>query len=271
MELTAAEGRVLGCLIDRQAASPEAYALSLDEVRFACNHSGSRPDAPVFDDRTVDDALVSLKSKGLARFVQAGRNVGPVRYRHRADERWRLSPAELAVLAALLLGGPQTVDEVRVAVQGTPNLDSPEDVETALDALAGRTPTPFATRVPPAAWGGETLWAEILTGPPSSEELYQAHERREPPVRLQRPSVPPPAAAPAEPADTTPTPASSNASSLRPTTLAELADRLTNIERRLAAIETALGALRSNAVVSGQEAGRAPSHRGGQESSRMIR
>ncbi|MGH9209629.1 MAG: DUF480 domain-containing protein [Acidimicrobiales bacterium] len=247
MELTAAEGRVLACLIAEQAASPESHALSLDDVRFACNQ-GDRPDAVAFDDRTVEDALVALKSKGLARFVLAGRNVGPVRYRHRADERWRLGPPELAVLAVLLLGGPQTIDDVRTAVdrqrtrspgpegagEGERHAEAvPEvDVEAALDALAGRTPTPFATRVVPPSWGGETLWAEVLTGQPSPDDLYQTYDRR--PRVGERGARP--AAGDASATQRLPL-------SDRQPTLAEVVDRLASIERRLAAIEAALAAL----------------------------
>src|SRR6266545_4428382 len=102
MELTAAEGRVLGCLVERQVAEPDAES-SLDDVRFACNQA--TPDAVTYDDRTVQHALLSLKSKGLASFVAAGHSVGPVRYRHRVDQRWRLGVPEMAVLARLLLGG----------------------------------------------------------------------------------------------------------------------------------------------------------------------
>ena len=231
MELTAAEGRVLGCLIEhQQQAGPEAPAASLDEIRFACNQVRRR-ELTAFDDRAVDDALLSLKSKGLARFVVAGHGVGPVRYRHRADDRWRLNQAELAVLSVLLLGGPQRVAEVRDAVDG----DDTSEVETALDSLAGRTPTPIAVRISSTAWAGETLWAEVLTGRPSPEELHRIAT----PVVMHTP--------PAEPAG--------RSEPYRPNvSLGELADRLTKIERRLAGIEAAIAALRT-----------------GQESSRMIR
>ena len=73
------------------------------------------------------------------------------------------------MLSVLLLGGPQRVAEVRDAVDG----DDTSEVETALDSLAGRTPTPIAVRISSTAWAGETLWAEVLTGRPSPEELHR--------------------------------------------------------------------------------------------------
>lgn len=244
MELTAAEGRVLGCLIERQVAEPDADS-SLDEVRFACNQAAA--EGLNFDDRTVQTALLSLKSKGLARFVAAGHTIGPVRYRHRADQRWRLAPPELAVLARLLLAGPQTTEEVRAHARQAPyGGDQAEylaSVEAALDALAGRTPTPFAMRITADQWeGGVTLWAEVLTGPPSFEELHRLA------LRLQkRAAAAPPPGQPAAPATTS----SGSPAPGRPgPTTADIADRLTKIERRLAGIEAALTALRSGSQES---------------------
>lgn len=248
---------MLGCLIEKQAADPDIDALSLDDVRFSCNQTG-RQELVAFDDRTVDDALLALKSKGLARFVAPARSVGPVRYRHRADERWRLSPAELVVLAALLLGGPQTLDEVVAAVRGRAELDTSIDVEEALDALAGRTPDPFATRIAAPSWGGEALWAEVLTGRPSPEELHHSYERRElREQREQRAEPRLPDTLPLGPSNSTSTGATTSTTSPpsagpKPSAvaskaapgLAEIADRLSSIERRLAGIEAALAALR---------------------------
>jgi uncharacterized protein YceH (UPF0502 family) len=164
MDLTAAEARVLGCLIEHQVAAPEERSVSLDELRFACNQTRGRHPVVAYDDRAVEDTLLSLKSKGLARFVLAGRTTGPVHYRHRADERWRLSRPELAVLAVLLLRGPQTLRQVHSALADNPiPVDDPFDVEAVLDALAGRTPTPLARRVGGVAPGGEQRWSEALT------------------------------------------------------------------------------------------------------------
>src|SRR4030095_1900291 len=92
----------------------EAYPVTLNDLRLACNQTSGRDPVVAYDDRTVEDTLLALKSKGLARFVLA-RAPGErtTRYRHRADERWRLGRGDLAVLATLLLHGVQTVSEVR--------------------------------------------------------------------------------------------------------------------------------------------------------------
>jgi uncharacterized protein len=166
MDLTEAEGRVLGCLIEREAVAPEAYPVTLNDLRLACNQTSGRDPVVAYDDRTVEDTLLALKSKGLARFVLA-RTPGErtTRYRHRADERWRLGRGDLAVLATLLLHGVQTVSEVRERARRLAPFADPADVDAVLDMLAARTPTPFAARIEGDGAGGETRWVEVLTAP----------------------------------------------------------------------------------------------------------
>jgi uncharacterized protein YceH (UPF0502 family) len=165
MELTVAEGRVLGCLIEREAVAPGAYPVTLNDLRLACNQASGRSPVVAYDDRTVEDTLLALKSKGLARFV-LGRAPGErtTRYGHRADERWRLGRGDLAVLATLLLQGAQPVSEVRERARRLAPFAEPSDVDAVLDMLAARTPTPFAARLDADGAGGETRWAQVLTG-----------------------------------------------------------------------------------------------------------
>ena len=155
---------MLGCLIEQEAGGARRCPLSLNTVRLASNQTSGRDPVVAYDDRTVEDTLLSLKSRGLARFVPPSPEARTTRYRHRADERWRMGSAELAVLAVLLLGGVQAVSEVRARAQRLHPLITPVEVEAVLDTLAARTPRPFAARVAGAS-AGETGWAEVLTGP----------------------------------------------------------------------------------------------------------
>ena len=151
MVLSAEEARVLACLIEKETTVPDSYPLTLNALRLACNQSTNRDPIVAYDDRTVETALLSLKSMGLLRFVHPSHGGRTIRYRHVADERWRLSPAELGVLAVLVLRGPQTVGEVRTRAERHLGDGSTGTVEEILDTLAARSPDPFAVarRAPP--------------------------------------------------------------------------------------------------------------------------
>jgi hypothetical protein len=309
MELTAAEGRVLGCLIELEAVAPGAVPFTLNALRLACNQPNGRDPVVAYDDRTVEDTLLALKSRGLARFVPPTVEMRTTRYRHRADERWRMGPVELAVLAVLLLRGVQTVAEVRAQVQRLHPAANAGDVDAVLDALAARTPRPFAARVGRRSGDHETRWVEVLSAPaPDGDggdagaragDLDGRRERAHPaPAELASPSYAelvsrvadleqrlavalerrapvagdwvgpayPPPPPPVEVRSVTPPQLTSGADGggreprhlsageprARPVApgrrpepgLAEVAERLGDIERRLARIEVELGALR---------------------------
>src|SRR4051794_5061806 len=161
MELTAIEGRVLACLIEKEATVPDSYPLTLNSLRLACNQTSNRNPIVAYDDRAVEDTLLALKSKGLVRFVHAGAGARTTRYGHKADERWRLDPLEQAALAVLLLRGPQTTAEVRTRAERLCPGET-GDVEAALDTLAARMPNPFAVRLARAPGERETRWAQVL-------------------------------------------------------------------------------------------------------------
>lgn len=162
MALSAEEARVLACLIE-EGSTPDAETLTLDAVRLASNKTVGRAPVVTYDDRTVDRALLSLKSMGLVRFVPSSDGGRITRYRQTADERWRLTATELAVLAALALRGPQTSDEVR---RGTPPLQAEHgpSIDAALDTLASRRPEPFAGRLEPASGKADVRYTHLLGG-----------------------------------------------------------------------------------------------------------
>jgi uncharacterized protein len=160
--LRSEEARVLASLIEKEAATPDSYPLTLNALRLACNQSTNRHPVVAYDDRTVEAALLSLKSMGLVRFVHPAHGGRTVRYRHAADERWRLSPAELGVLSVLVLRGPQTVAEVKARTER--RRESGPNVEEILDTLAGRSPEPFAVRLERRPGEREARFAHLLLG-----------------------------------------------------------------------------------------------------------
>jgi len=162
MDLTAAEGRVLGCLMEQAALAPDDYPVTLNDLRLACNQAEARQPIVAYGDRQVEDTLLALKSKGLARFVPSVNGDRAIRYSHRAGSRWRMSEAELAVLSVLLLGGPQTLGAVQARASRLHRFAGAAQVEAVLDALAARTPAPFAARLHGPVAGPRARWAQAL-------------------------------------------------------------------------------------------------------------
>src|SRR5437763_5475842 len=136
-ELTPAEQRVLGCLIEKRWTTPDQYPLSLNALRLACNQSTNRDPVTSYDETTVRDAAQRLSVYRLARLA-SGHGSRATKYRHLAEEALRLEREELAVLAVLLLRGPQTPGELKARTERMAQLRSLEHVEGVLQTLAER-------------------------------------------------------------------------------------------------------------------------------------
>lgn len=162
LSLPAPEIRVLACLIEKEAAVPDSYPMTLNALRLGCNQSTNRRPVVAYDDRTVEQALMSLKSVGLVRFVHPSHGGRTIRYRHVADERWHLSRGELLALSALALRGPQTTNEIAARIERLLPADEQTPVEALLDALAARSPEPLAARLERRPGDREPRWVATL-------------------------------------------------------------------------------------------------------------
>ena len=138
MQLNAHEQRVLGCLIEKQRTTPDVYPLSLNALRTACNQSSSRDPVMTLDDDEVRAACTGLHGHGLARIAAAGQGSRATKYRHTAGETLPATDEELALLAVLLLRGPQTRGELRTRTERLHPFASPEEVEEVLGGLGMR-------------------------------------------------------------------------------------------------------------------------------------
>jgi uncharacterized protein YceH (UPF0502 family) len=136
MELNAVEIRILGCLVEKESTVPDSYPLSTNSLVTACNQRSNRDPVIDYDQRTIDTALLELRSiKGLARTITGGRSN---KHRHVLDEAWGLDSAELAVLAVLMLRGPQTPGELRTRTERMHDFAELDGVEAVLSTLAHR-------------------------------------------------------------------------------------------------------------------------------------
>jgi hypothetical protein len=112
MEPDAVEIRVLGCLIEKQRTTPDAYPLSLNSLRLACNQATNREPVVDYDEQTVVEALRRLALRGWTRLA-SGAGSRARKYRHLLGDAFGLDDAEVALLAVLMLRGAQTPGELK--------------------------------------------------------------------------------------------------------------------------------------------------------------
>jgi len=161
------EVRVLGALVEKELATPEYYPLTLNALTTACNQKSNREPVLNLDETDVVRALDSLKFKQLALLSAEGGRVP--KYRHTLAEKLRLSPAELAVLAELLLRGPQTVGELRTRADRMHPFPDLASVEAVLEELQARTP-PLVARLPRQPGRKEARHAHLFAGVPEETQ-----------------------------------------------------------------------------------------------------
>jgi uncharacterized protein YceH (UPF0502 family) len=134
--LTVIEGRVIGCLLEKERTVPDQYPLTLNTLVSACNQSSSREPLMHLDEVEVQSALDSLKAGGLLRFVHPSHGRSVTRYRQVANEVWQLDVGAAAAVAVLLLRGPQTAAEVRTRAERLHEFGSVDEVDAVLHELA---------------------------------------------------------------------------------------------------------------------------------------
>ena len=157
--LTVIEGRVLGCLLEKERTTPDQYPLTLNALVSACNQSTSREPVLNLDEHEVDAALTSLKGASLLRFVHPMHGRSVTRFRQVAVEAWGLDDEAAAVVAVLLLRGPQTPAELRVRTERLHEFGSVEAVESVLNSLAASGRVQLLERQPGQK---EARWQQLL-------------------------------------------------------------------------------------------------------------
>jgi uncharacterized protein len=129
--------RVLGCLLEKQKTTPDAYPLTLNALRLACNQTTSRDPVVNYDEATVRDAAQRLGQRGWARLASYHGSRSS-KYRHLLDEALGLSADELALLCVLMLRGPQTLGELKQRTEKLHRFPDLSAVEETIDRLTAR-------------------------------------------------------------------------------------------------------------------------------------
>ena len=136
MRLSAEGARVIGSLVEKDLTTPDQYPLTIKSLLAACNQTSNRDPVVVYDEHTVLSALATLKEQRLVRFVLPSHGRSAVRYRHVLPEVLALDQRQCALVAVLLLRGPQTIGELRTRTDRMVKFDSLEEVEDDLRFLS---------------------------------------------------------------------------------------------------------------------------------------
>jgi uncharacterized protein len=238
VDLSAPEIRVLGCLLEKQRTTPDAYPLSLNALRLACNQATNRDPVTEYDDAIIRDALHRLSRRRWARLASGAGSRAP-KYRHLLDEALGLPEDELAVLCVLMLRGAQTPGELKQRTERLHPLAGLSAVLDALERLIGRD---LAERLPRRPGQKEERYRQLL-----------GEDEAQPGVPAPAaPPAPPPAPAPAPaPAsadpdfDDAPGPAGPPPVAAPPAAAATPDPRVARLEDEVAALRADLDALRS--------------------------
>jgi uncharacterized protein YceH (UPF0502 family) len=190
------ECRALGTLIEKAMTVPGQYPLSLNSLVTGINQKSNRDPVVEIDEDRALRAIDGLRAKGLARDVTfTGSRVE--KYRHTAGEALEARAPELAILAELLLRGPQTVGELRGRASRMHPFDSLEAVEGVLAGLASRG-TPLVREHPPLPGSRANRWSQLLSpelhriadgmaGEPDGARTAGAAMRAVPPMETRAP------------------------------------------------------------------------------------
>jgi len=165
VQLTALEARVLGCLIEKAATTPEAYPLTLNSTQLACNQKTSREPIMNAELGAVGQALRTLEDKKLVRVVHGARTL---RYEHTADAALNLTTRSRAVIALLLLRGSQTQNELLARSERLADFPDNAMLGDMLERLMSRDP-PLVVRIGRASGQREDRYMHLLSGPVSIE------------------------------------------------------------------------------------------------------
>ena len=166
MDADAVELRALGCLIEKQRTTPEAYPLSLNALRLACNQSTNRDPVVDYDEATIRAGLDRLARKGWARLA-SGPGSRAVKFRHLFDEALGLSEEETVLFCVLMLRGAQTPGELKQRTQRLHNFASLADLEQTLTQLIERE---LVERVPRRPGQKEQRYRHLLGEDAASQQ-----------------------------------------------------------------------------------------------------
>jgi uncharacterized protein YceH (UPF0502 family) len=176
-QLTEVEARVLGSLVEKQLTTPEYYPLTLNALTAACNQKSNRDPVVSYDETTIMTAIDSLRDKNLV-YLYYGTSSRAVKYKHMMPSVFDLDAAGVALVAVLLLRGPQTLGELRERTGRLHEFAGLGEVQEALDGLTRRD-DPLIIKLERQAGQKEARYAHLLCGPVDQSAAVHVRENRE--------------------------------------------------------------------------------------------
>ena len=175
--LNATEVRILGCLIEKQATTPETYPLTVNSLVLACNQKTSREPLMNLTEGQIGQALRALEGRGLTRLVMGGR---ADRWEHRVDKALELVKPQQALLGLLFLRGPQTLSELLTRSNRLFQFDDVAEVQHQLERLAARE---LACLLPRQSGQREDRYMHLLGEQADLDALLAARQAEAPAQR----------------------------------------------------------------------------------------
>jgi len=160
MQLSDVEVRILGCLIEKEATTPDSYPLSLNALTSACNQLSNREPVMALGEDQVKWAVNSLRQQSLVRAIQPS-DARVMKFQHLLTEKLDLDQPALAVLCVLMLRGPQTLGEIKTRTNRLAEFTNLANVEAAVSGLMARELAMEMARRPGQK---ETRYAHLLSG-----------------------------------------------------------------------------------------------------------
>ena len=168
VRLDPTERRIIGSLIEKQLTTPDQYPLTLNALLAACNQKNNRDPVSEYREHEIQGAIRALMDRGwVTQLERAGSRT--TRYEHRAAEQFGVDEGELAILAELMLRGPESTTELNTRASRMRELRSPEAVEAKLLALAER-PVPYVEFLGRRPGERVPRWRHLLASEPAGAE-----------------------------------------------------------------------------------------------------
>lgn len=164
---TATEARVIGCLLEKQVTTPDQYPMSLNGVVTACNQKSNREPVMSLTESEVQNTLdLLVKKHQLTALNGFGSRVVKYEQRFCNSEfgQLKFTPAQVAVIATLLLRGPQTPGELRTRSTRMHDFADVGEVEQVLEHLLQREGGPLVVRLAREPGKRESRYMHLFSG-----------------------------------------------------------------------------------------------------------